>query len=317
MQPEKTSPLHFAAGMGTYLMWGLFPLYFALLHPAGALEVIVHRAFWGMIACLVVLIITKNMSQVWALIKDVRTSLYLMLAGLLIVANWVTYVFAVMNDHTVDAALGYFINPLVTVALAILVLRERISFAQAIALVLGVAAVIVLLVGMGRLPWISLTLAISFASYSLLKKKVASRVQAVPGMVMETLTLVPFLAAYFFYLVWKKEDSFHIIATHPDLAPPGGWIAHLLLLIGAGIVTVIPLILFAFAAKGVPLGTIGLMQYITPVMQMIIGVLIFHEHMSNIRWAGAAIIWVALIFLTADSLHKITKARRIARKAEK
>lgn len=315
MQPEKTSPIHFAAGMGTYLMWGLFPLYFALLHPAGSIEVIVHRAFWGMLACLVVLAFTKRLGQVWALIKDFRTSLYLMLAGVLIVVNWTTYVYAVLGGYTVDAALGYFINPLVTVALAVLVLRERISLAQGIALGLGALAVLVLLIGLGRLPWISLLLALSFATYSLVKKKVAHRVDAVPGMVMETLTLVPFLGIYFAYLVWQGKDSFHVMAAHPELAPAGGWVTHLLLLIGSGVLTVIPLILFAFAAKGVSLGTIGLMQYVAPIMQLIIGVAVFHEPMEPARWVGTFIVWLALIFLSADTFYRIAKTRRMIRKA--
>lgn len=316
-RPAPSFAVALVFGFSTYVMWGFFPLYFQWLGPANPLEVIVHRAFWGLLFCLLFLLLTGHLSQLRTLWQDRAALLRLVVAGFLIVANWTTYVYAILSGNSVDAALGYFINPLVTVALAVIVLKERINLAQGIAVTLGVIAVIVLIVGVGRVPWVSLSLAFTFGFYSLVKKSVAGRVAALPGMVVETAATVPFLLIYYAYLLATGTSSFQLIARGAAHAPANSAWLHLALLIGSGLLTIIPLVLFALAAQGLPLGILGLLQYISPVLQLLIGVFIFHEHMVPARWVGAAIVWVALIFLSADSIFKATKAARLRHRASR
>lgn len=296
-------------------MWAFFALYFKLLAPAGALEVIVHRATWGLVTCLAVLAITRHLASLLAIIRDRAVLSRLMAAGLLITINWTVYVYAVLTDRVVDAALGYFINPVVTVALAVFVLKERFNRRQKIALGLGLLAVAYLVVTMGELPWISLVLAFSFGFYGLVKKQVATRVPPVAGMAVETATVVPGLLAYLGYLVWNHESSFQKVAE-TSISP----VLHLFALIGAGVLTVLPLLLFAKASQTLPLGILGLMQYISPIGQMLIGVLILGETMSIHRWIATIIVWIALVFLSIDGVRaavKIGRMRAMARKADK
>lgn len=301
-------PRALGLGLLAYVIWGFFPLYFRALEPAGALEVIVHRAFWGLLSALVVILALSRKELLLSVIRDRRLAITLAVAGTLTLINWTTYVYAVLTDRTVDAALGYFINPLVTVALAAAVLRERLTRAQIVAIILGVLAVVVFVVGMGELPWISLVLAFSFGFYGLLKKKVAHKVPPLEGLAVETGALVPFLGVYYAYLAATQQTSFHSLAQS---GPPGAgvWLPHLLLLVGAGILTMIPLLLFARAAKGLPLAVLGLIQYLTPVMQMVIAVLVFHEYMSPARWVATGIIWVALVVLSSDWVRQLARGR--------
>lgn len=293
--PGWSTRSYFLLGLSTYFLWGLFPLYFHRLAPAGALEVIVHRAGWGLIFCLLVLLFTGKLGQLRKIWADRKSFGALLLAGLLVGINWTTYVYAILNQATVDAALGYFINPLVTVALAVVVLRERLSLAQGVALGLGAIAVAVLVIGLGRLPWIALVLAATFGLYSLVKKNVATAVGPLAGMVVETAAVTPLLLGYFGWLWWQGQTSLQRLA---DAGQP--WAGHLALLVGAGILTMIPLIMFAKSAQGLPLGVMGLLQYVAPVMQLIIGVWLFHEQMEPARWAGTFIVWGALIILSID-----------------
>ena len=296
-------------GVGVYLMWGFFPLYFHSLAPAGPLEVIVHRAVWGLVSCIAVIALMRRWRILRATLADREVVWRLSLAGLLIVINWTTYVYAVQSGHTVDAALGYFINPLVTVALARFVLKERLSPLQKVAIGLGVLAVVVLVTGLGRLPWVSLVLAFSFGFYSLAKKRVANRVPPLEGMSIETAAVTPLLGGYYIYLVATGTTSFHVLSNDGG-GRPDAWVGHLLLLIGAGILTMIPLLLFARASRGLPLGVMGLIQYIGPCLQLAIGITVFHEHMEPARWAGTAIIWLALIVMSTDWISQIVRARR-------
>jgi len=305
-QPQAgiVDPRSLVLGISCYVIWGFFPLYFRLLAPAGALEVIVHRAVWGLVTCLVVLAVLRRLPRLRTTLRDRQAVGRLALAGALIVVNWTTYVYAVQSGHTVDAALGYFINPLVTVALGMVVLRERISRLQKAAVGLGVLAVAVMVIGLGRLPWVSLVLALSFGLYSLVKKDVSARVDALEGMAVETGAVTPFLLLYYGWLALNGHTSFQALA-------PGQWVGHLALLIGAGILTLIPLVLFARAARGLPLGVMGLLQYVTPVLQLLIGLFAFHETMEPARWIGTGIVWVALILLGTDGVLQVRRARRL------
>ncbi len=307
-KPPAIEPASLAMGIAVYIMWGFFPLYFHELSPAGSLEVIVHRALWGLISCIAVLLVARRWAKLRELLRDREAVIRLGVAGILIVINWTTYVFAVQSGHTIDAALGYFINPLVTVALARFVLKERLSRAQLIAIILGIIAVVVLVVGLGRLPWVSLVLAFSFGLYSLVKKDVANRVPPLEGMIVETAAVTPFLLIYYVYLVATGATSFHTIAADPS-SGSADWLIHLALLVGAGILTAIPLLLFARAARGLPLAVIGLLQYIGPSLQLVIGILVFHEVMAPARWAGTAIIWMALVVLSIDGVRNLPRRR--------
>lgn len=290
------------------MLWGFFPLYFRALEPAGSLEIIVHRAVWGLVSCIIVIAIFQRTDRLKAVLANRDATFRLAIAGLLILVNWTVYVYAVQSGHTVDAALGYFINPLVTVTLAWIVLRETLTPAQVVAISLGALAVVVLIVGLGRLPWVSLVLAVSFGLYALVKKKVANQVPPLEGMAVETATLTPLLLGYYAYLAVTGATSFQVL----NQSEPAGsrvWIVHLALLLGAGVITMIPLLLFARAARGLSLAVLGLIQYIAPIMQLMIGIVVFHEQMEPARWVATGIIWLALLILSADWIRQIVRGR--------
>lgn len=312
MSTQKNEPRALALGVSCYVIWGFFPLYFSLLSPAGAVEVIVHRAVWGLFFCLVALAITRSLGKVRALIADRGALWRLAVAGALVVVNWSVYVYAVLAGHTTDAAVGYFINPLVTVALGLIVLRERVTPIQKVALALGVLAVVILVVGQRSVPIVSLTLALTFGLYSLVKKDVAARVDPLAGMAIETAAVSPVLLGYYAYLAATSSTSFHTIATDEVGM---SWLLHLALLVGAGALTMIPLIMFASAARGLTLGTMGFLQYLGPTLQLLVAVFIFHESVPTFRWIAMGVVWVALACLSADWLLSSVRAKRLARAA--
>lgn len=295
-------------GVLAYVIWGFFPLYFRALDPAGALEVIVHRAFWGLLFALLVIFVLSRKEALLRVLRDWRLLSALSVAGCLTLVNWTTYVYAVLSGRTIDAALGYFINPLVTVVIARFFLREQLTRAQKVAIVLGIVSVLVFVAGMGQLPWISLVLAFSFAFYGLVKKQVAHEVAPLEGLAVETGVVVPGLAVYYGYLVSTRRTSFHILSAESGGDAGVLW-WHLLLLVGAGILTLVPLLLFARAARGLPLAVLGLIQYLTPVMQMLIGVVVFGEYVSGARWVATSIIWLALVVLSFDWVKQIANRR--------
>lgn len=307
------NPRYLALGLAVHLMWGVFPIYFHFLNPAGSVEIIVHRALWGFVSCIIALVAMGALKNIRAIFADRDLFLRLTAAGFLVLINWTTYIYAVLTDRTVDAALGYFINPLLTVALGLIVLREHITTMQKVALGLGTLAVAVLVVGMGRLPWISLTLALSFGLYSLVKKTVATRVAPMEGMLVETAVVLPVLLAYFGYLAATSSTSFHTLAASAE--PHMHWGAHLALLMGSGVLTVIPLVLFAKAAQGLPLGILGFIQYVSPTIQLLLGVFLFHEQVEPMRWTAMSIIWCALVCLTVDGMVQMRRRTRLLREA--
>ena len=314
MSTQKNEPRALALGVAVYIIWGFFPLYFSLLSPAGAVEVIVHRAVWGLFFCLVALAVTRSLGKVRALIADRGALWRLAVAGALVVVNWSVYVYAVLAGHTTDAAVGYFINPLVTVALGLIVLRERVTPIQKVALALGVLAVVILVVGQRSVPIVSLTLALTFGLYSLVKKDVAARVDPLAGMAIETAAVSPVLLGYYAYLAATSSTSFHTIATDEVGM---SWPLHLALLVGAGALTMIPLIMFASAARGLTLGTMGFLQYLGPTLQLLVAVFIFHETVPMFRWIAMGVVWVALACLSADWLLSSVRAKRLARAAHR
>jgi chloramphenicol-sensitive protein RarD len=284
-------------GIGAYLLWGGMPLFFPLLQPAGALEIVAHRIVWSLLFCLIALAALRQLGVFLTALRSPRILGTFAVAAALIVVNWVVYVYAVLSDRVLDAALGYFINPIVTVLLGVLVLRERLRPVQWVAISFGAASVVVLSTGLGGLPWISLCLALSFGLYGLVKNRVGRTVPALPGLAVETAVAVPFALAYLFWL--GSAGTF-----------TGHGTGHVLLLMSAGIVTALPLLLFGAAARRLPLSVVGMLQYLAPAIQFLVGLLVFGEHMPAARWAGFALVWVALVLLTIDGIRQSRRAPR-------
>lgn len=292
-------------GLAAYGMWGVFPLFFALLRPAGPLEILAHRIAWSLAVCLIALALLRQLGWLAQLVRRPRQLAAVSAAGVIIACNWTLYTFAVLTGHVTEAALGYFLNPLVTVALGVLVLRETLRPGQWVAVGIGLAAAVYLTIDYGEPPWISLALAFSFASYGLLKKRVGDSLSAWQSLTGETLTILPVALAVLVLLQLSGDLTF---ATEGP--------AHAVLLATCGLVTAVPLLLFAGAARRVPLVTVGLLQFITPVMQLLCGVVFMGESMAASRWVGFALVWVALAVLSVDSLRAAGRARRLARAAE-
>jgi chloramphenicol-sensitive protein RarD len=279
----------FAAGLAAYLLWGLFPLYWPLLEPAGAVEILAHRIVWSMVVVALLLAATQGFR--WVRDLGTRRALLLGLAAALITLNWGGYIYGVNSGHVVETALGYFINPLVTVALAVTVVGEKLRRPQWIAVAIAAVAVVVLTVAYGRPPYIALLLAFSFGFYGLVKKQVG--VGGTQSLAVETTFLfVPALAGI---VVLQATGE-------GTLTSEGA--GHVLLLAGGGIATAIPLMLFGAAAVRIPLTQIGLLQYVAPILQFIIGVAIKHEDMPTARWAGFVLVWAAVAVFTWDSLRR-------------
>lgn len=302
--PGALDPRGLVAGLSAYLLWGVLPLYFELLKPTGAVEVVAHRVLWSLIFCAVVLSATRTWRALGVVLRSGRTMLLVAAAAVLLAVNWLTFVFAALSGHVVDAALGYFINPLVTVLLAVLVLRERLRRTQWVALGFGVAAVVVITLGLGRLPWVALTLAGSFGLYGLLKNRVGRSVAAAPGLAAETLVLAPASAVYLVWLQGTGDATFGVSGT---------W--HALALAGTGVATALPLLLFGEAARRLPLSVVGSLQYLAPVLQLLIGVLLLGETMPPARWWGFGLVWVALVLLTVDGV-RAQRAQRLRATAD-
>ncbi|RBY77906.1 EamA family transporter RarD [Blastococcus sp. TF02-09] len=276
------------SGLAAYTMWGLFPLYFPLLEPAGGVEIVAHRIVWSLLFVALLLTVVRRWGLVRAAVADRRTVLVLAGASVLIAANWLIFVYGVNSGHVVETSLGYFINPLVSVLLGVVVFGERLRRLQWVAVGIAAVAVAVLTVDYGRPPWIALGLAASFGLYGLMKKVV--RVEAAPGLFLETAVMtLPAIALLGF--------------LHADGAGTFAGAGHALLLASSGIATAVPLLLFAAAARRIPLSTVGLLQYLTPLMQLSVGVFVYDEAMPPARLAGFAVVWVALAVFTADSLR--------------
>ncbi|MBA3742330.1 MAG: EamA family transporter RarD [Sporichthya sp.] len=291
-------------GVWAYVLWGLLPLYWPHLEPAGAPEVLAHRVVWSVLfGALLVWLLSRRggtaLTGLRALRGDRRRLQLLTLAGVLIGANWLAYIWAVNHDHVVETALGYYINPLMTIVVAVLVLGERLRPPQWAAIGIAATGVVVLTIGYGRLPWIALFLAVTVAAYSLIKKTVG--VGALEGLTVETAVLFP--PALIFLAVLTAGGGAEFGRHGAD---------HALLMACAGGATLAPLLLFAGAARRVPLTTLGMLQYLAPTLQFFIGVVINDEPLPPERLAGFMLVWAALVVLTVDGLRNQRRALRIA-----
>lgn len=277
-----------AFGVGAYTLWGLLPLFWALFDHVDSLEVLAHRFVWSLVVTLLVLALARHLHRLRTL--GGRAYALLAVAGALISVNWGMYIWAVSNGHVIETSLGYFINPLVTVIVAVILLRERLRNAQWVAVGIAAVAVLVLTVNYGRLPWIGLVLAFSFSFYSVIKRKL--RVPAVESVAVETAAMFLPALAFLVTLQLRGEASF----GHVDLGTD-------LLLIATGAATAAPLLCFAAAASRAPLTTLGILQYIAPTLQFILGIVVFHEAVPPVRFIGFGLVWVALAIFTVEALH--------------
>ena len=288
-----------AYGLAAYGLWGLVPLYWPLMAAASPMEILAHRIVWSSVLAALLLLVLRKRGW-WRSVATPRILGMLALAACMIAINWGLYIWAVNFGHVVEAALGYYINPIVSVLIGVLVLRERLVAGQWVAIGLAGVAVIVLAIDYGHLPWVALTLAVSFGVYGLLKKRVNSG--ALETMTVESAVLAP---AAIGYLIWLQATGALVFSHHGG---PG----LMLLLISTGLVTLTPLLLFAAAATRLPLSTVGLLQYITPTAQFLLGVFYFGETMSVSRWVGFGLVWAALAMLTVTGLSG-ARRRHLAR----
>jgi chloramphenicol-sensitive protein RarD len=287
----------FLFGLGAFVVWGLFPLYWKLLDDTGAVELLAHRIFWSMVTIAGLVAVRRRFSQLKAVWADPVKRWWLVLAAVLITFNWGTFIWGVTNGHVVETSLGYFVTPLFTVMLGVIVLSERLRPAQWTALGIAGVAVLALAIDYGRPPWIALILTASFGTYGLAKKKAGA--PAIEGMAIETAVVAPVALGVIVALGLRGDGS---VVSH------GWWYTALVMVSGS--VTALPLLLFGAAATRISLITLGMLQYITPVMQFAFGVLLYHEAMPPMRWAGFALVWLALVVLTWDGLAH--RRRRLA-----
>ena len=289
---DRDRTLGILATLGAYLLWGLFPIYFLALAPTGPWEVVAWRILLSFVFCLVLLTVMRTWPRLWAIVKQPRLMAWTAVAGVLIYVNWQTYLVGTLTGHVIEASLGYFINPIVTVLLGVLVLRERISTTQWVAIGIAGIAVVVIVIAYGSVPWIALLLAASFGLYGLVKKRIGTDVDAVSGLTLESLWLLPVAAVEL--VVVGVTSGLTIGATGP---------VHTVLVLLAGVVTAVPLLMFAAGARRIPLTVVGLLQFLTPILQFLVGIAVLHEPMPFARWIGFGLVWVALLVLTVDSLR--------------
>lgn len=286
-------------GLSGYLFWGGMPIVFAAAEPSTPLEILCHRILWSLVFCTILLIFARGFRRVFAAIRDPRVFGTLALAAVVISLNWLGFLIGVSLNRVVEISLGYFFNPLVTVLIGVIFLGERLRRLQWAAIIVGCIAVIVIAVGYGQMPWLALLVAFSFGLYGLIKNRVGGKVGALEGLTVETAVLAPLCLGYLIVLTVTGASHFGTEGT-----------GHVLIMLSLGPITAIPLILFGAATRRVPLSWVGLMQYVTPTIQFIIGITVLGEQMPLARWIGFFIIWAAVIMLTADMLRFSRAPRR-------
>lgn len=299
--PARISGSGLALALASYVLWGFLPVLFFALRPSGAVEIVSWRIVLSLVFCAVLVTVTRGWGRLAAILRDRTAMITLAAAAVLILINWVVYVFASVTGHVVEASLGYFTNPIVTVLLGVIFLRERLRPAQWAAIGVSAIAVLVLAIGYGAFPWIALALAFSFGAYGLVKKRVGARADAIGGLTVETAVLSPFAGVVL--VVLATTGGLTIGAVSP---------LHTALTLSLGVATAVPLILFAAAARRLPLVYLGLVQYIAPILQLVVGILVFREPMPMERWLGFGIVWLALAILTVDMLAHGVRQRSAA-----
>jgi len=295
---EKTKGIGY--GLSAYLIWGSFPLVIAMLSFADPFEIVVWRVIFGFAFGLAVILVTRKFSEYLSVFKQPKQLLWISLAAVVIYINWQVYVYAVADNHVLEASLGYFINPLVTIALATIFLKEKLNVLQWVAVGLGGVAVLILTFNYGQPPVIALTLALSFGIYGLAKNRLGGKVSALNSFTVETTLLLPLGIVQLVVLAGMMQIQFGFAGLVPSLG-----------LAAYGVLTAIPLLLFGAAARRVPLSYIGFMQYLTPTLQFLLGLLVFQEPMPAARWLGFAMVWFALSILSIDALRQLRNRSRL------
>jgi chloramphenicol-sensitive protein RarD len=285
-------------GGAAYLIWGVFPLYFPLLEPAGPLEILANRIVWSLVVVVAILAVSRSWAWIPPLLHDRRRLALLGVAATVIAVNWGVYIYGVNSNQVVQTSLGYFVNPLVSILFAVVLLHERLRPWQWVAVGLGAVAVVVLTVDYGGLPWIALVLAFSFGTYGLVKKTLG--MGAVQSLAGETALL--FLPALGYLVVLQAQGEGTMSTDGPG---------HTALLVSTGVVTAVPLLFFGAAATRIPLSWLGLLQYSAPVLQFLIGVMVYDEPMPTSRWIGFALVWAALLLITIESLTSGRRGGRV------
>ena len=286
-------------GLSAYLIWGSFPVVIAMLSFADPFEIVVWRVIFGFAFGLLVIVLTRKFSDYLSVFRKPKQLVWVALAAIVIYINWQVYVYAVASGNVLEASLGYFINPLVTIALATIFLKEKLNVLQWVAVGLGFIAVLILTINYGQPPVIALTLALSFGIYGLAKNKLGGKVSALNSFTVETTLLLPLGVIQLVFLAGVIQIQF----GYAGLVPTLGLAAY-------GVLTAIPLLLFGAAAKRLPLSYIGFMQYLTPTLQFLLGLFLFQEPMPAARWAGFAMVWFALSFLSFDALRQLRNRSR-------
>lgn len=287
--------------IGAYLLWGALPLYFLALVPTGPWEVVAWRVLLSFVFCGILLTVTRGWPALIAIVRQPRLLGWTALAGVLIYVNWQTFLIGTLTGHVIETSLGYFINPIFTVLLGVFVLRERIRRLQWIAIAVAALAVVVIVVAYGAFPWIALTLTASFGVYGLVKKQIGAAVDAISGLTLESFWLIPI--AVVTLIVVAQTDGITLGQVSP---------LHTLLVAGAGVATAVPLLLFAAGTRRIDLSLVGMLQFITPVMQFVVGWALLGEPMPLERWIGFIIVWIAILVFVADLLIHNGRSRAAA-----
>jgi len=302
---ERVSVAGLTFAVVSYVLWGFLPLLFVALAPTSAVEIVSWRIVLSLVFCAVLLFIARGWGRLSVILRDRVSMITLTIAAVFILVNWSVFIFATLSNRVVEASLGYFANPIVTVLLGVLFLREKLRPLQWVAIATSALAVIALAVGYGSFPWIAVTLAFSFGLYGLTKKRVGPRVDAIGGLTVETAVLSP-----------AAVISLVALAAGPGLTFGTISGVHTALLASVGVATATPLILFAAAARRIPLVYLGLVQYLAPILQLMVGVVILHEDMPPARWIGFGIVWLALAILTSDLLVHNARTKSSAQLAD-
>lgn len=296
--PAREQALGGAFAFTAYVLWGFMPLYFLTLDPTGPWEVVAWRVLLSLVFCALLLTVTRSWPKLIAILRNRRLVLWTLAAGGLIYVNWQVFLIGTLTGHVIETSLGYFINPIVTVLLGVLVLRERMRVTQWVAIGIAALAVLVIIIGYGNVPWIALTLAASFGIYGLVKKQIGPSVDAISGLTLESLWLAPIAGV-----------QLAVVAATTGITMGQAGAGHATLLLLAGAITAVPLLFFAAGTRRAPLTLIGILQFIAPIMQFITGAWILGEPMPLERWIGFGLVWVALIVLTIDSLRAARRNR--------
>lgn len=298
--PDQTIGVMYT--VASYVSWGILPIYWYFLKEISAYEIFAHRILWSFVLASVILLFIGGWSQVKQLITKGKMAFWTFVAALLISTNWFIFIWAVTSNHVIEASLGYYINPLFSVALSVIVLRERLNRWKVISLLIAIVGVILMTFQFGQMPWVALIIALSFALYGLVKKMV--KVEAIVSVTLETMFILPIVLSYLLFLETEGTSSLSRISLFETI-----------LLLGAGAVTAFPLLWFAKGAQRVPLSTLGFLQYINPTLQLLVGIFIFNETFTHSHLIGFGFIWVALVIFSVSQLKLMRHFHlRIAKK---